>query len=130
MKLTLILFLFLIGKIALADCGKTHLRYVIDKKMKTESHSFCFEEKMNRLVGHCQGKCKADSLQIKNISKEELLQTFHSPFFKACELYKGEPREIEIFLDKRWKKKSICLFSDESFIDNESILGLLHATKQ
>lgn len=125
MKKLLIILLLSFANLALAECAKTNLRYIYQHQMKNESVNFCFNEQTGNLVGKCQKNCLAKSLIKREIKKEQLFSVFGSPYFKICEVYEGTPRIIEIFLQKRWQKTSVCVFEDESFIDNASLLGTL-----
>jgi hypothetical protein len=101
--------------------SKNQITLTLKNKNAPVKRSFCYDKKSDFLINEeCNKNLDCEAMKRKSIplSVVNAKTEFGSSNHRACRFMKATPIIVKYKADeKKWKDASICLFSDDSFIN-------------
>lgn len=119
MKILFILIVFFsFGQVAFCACIDGKIKILNGKKEGLIEDRYCFDELLRSISS--TKRCPDDKECFINLPGPHLLKGKEAKS-SICRSLNGTPQKIEFWDKAKWVKTSRCLFSDGSYIDNESL---------
>ncbi|MFA6238407.1 MAG: hypothetical protein WC635_13825 [Bacteriovorax sp.] len=113
-----LIFFFALSEMAFPSCIEGKIKIIDGKKETLTEDRYCFDELLRSISS--TKKCPDDKECFINLPGPHLLKGKEAKK-NICLMLNGVSQDIEFWDKEKWVKTSRCLFSDGSYIDNESL---------
>ncbi|MNL16202.1 hypothetical protein D3C87_1372320 [compost metagenome] len=110
------------------SCSKGQIRILSNAEWKHSPAEYCYNSDFTVFVSpSCNSSSKKKCLAFTHQRKfevSELSSFIGTPGFRLCRLMNGAPDILDFEVNKKWHTLDRCVFTDGSFVDTGSLMGV------